>query len=281
MSGNSVEGQDLDGRRTFEVVSLKPSAPQAGRPTFPRITGGPGARDPSRFTTEKFSLYYLISSAFNLKSYQIAAPAWTETALFDVAAKIPEGTSKDQFRAMLQNMLSERFNLRTHLEIKEINAYELVTKPAGAKRKPEQLRPDTESKRAMTEGMSPVPEGDATRSGYQGPAVTLVNGNHHLEVASETMEQFSVRLSNELKAPVSNKTELGGAYKIGLTWARQDTRNQAGPVAEPGVLTAAENPSGPSIFSALQEQLGLKLVPRKVPVNILVVDSINKLPTEN
>jgi uncharacterized protein (TIGR03435 family) len=271
-------GQNVDTNPKFEVVSIKPSAADTGHT---RIAGGPGTRDPERFATEHFSLYYLISSAYDLKHYQIAAPQWTENARFDIVAKIPQGATKAQFRLMLQDMLAERFKLETHWEDRKVAAYDLTVKPSGIKSKCADSQPqDATSKRHTWDGLCNAGEGQRT----PGAPRTVVNGNYHLQLVSETMDEFSAQLTNEIWLPVNNLTGLHGAFDIGLTWARQEVRSLQGDATSDAGSPKTVAPEGeiaPTIATAIEEQLGLKLIPGKIQVRVLVVDRVNKAPSDN
>lgn len=282
IAGRPDDAQNVDANPKFEVVSIRPSARQVGRQGNTRITGGPGTRDPERFATENFSLYYLLSSAYDLKRYQIVTPQWTETVLFDISAKVPGGASRAQFRLMLQDMLAERFRLEAHWEEREIAAYDLIVKPSGVKWS--RAHDDGNgSKRAMWDGLSPAGESQGT--GSPGPSRTVVSGNYHLQLRSETMDQFSAQLTNELRLPVTNATGLNGIFDIGLTRARHETTSpQQDAVPDGAAVPIAPTPEGeaaPGIFTAIPEQLGLKLIPRKAVMRVLVVDRMNHVPTDN
>lgn len=264
-SSSLMHSQNGAEEAKFEVASIKPSAPNLGHAVRTRIVGGPGTADPGRFSTENFSLFYLLSSAYDLKRYQIAAPQWTESALFDVSANVPKGASKAQFRLMLQDMLVERFKLGIHWERRDVDAYQLVLK-AGARR----LKRAEEA--TGTERLSEMRD--------TGPAVVRVNGNYRLRVTHETMKQLAARLSQELKAPVEDATGLDGSYDLTMTWSRDETRGES-QTMRLQTQKEIDGDVAPGIFTALQEQLGLKLVFKKTAVDVLVVDRINKLPTDN
>jgi uncharacterized protein (TIGR03435 family) len=106
----------------FEVASVKPSAPPgAGR-------GGPGAPDPDHFVCENFDLASLLMLAYEIPSYRLSAPSWMRNAKFDIVANVPQGTTKQQF-------LEQRFDLRTHWEMKEMRVYALVIAKGGSRLK--------------------------------------------------------------------------------------------------------------------------------------------------
>src|SRR4051794_5475528 len=120
-------GQAADAKAAFEVATIKaspPPVPGAGMTGGGR--GGPGTPDPGRWSCQNLSLSNMITNAHNLKRYEISSPAWLDEVRFDITAKIPEGTTKEQFLLMRQNLLEERFKLVFHREKKEMAGYELA-----------------------------------------------------------------------------------------------------------------------------------------------------------
>src|SRR5579863_1927775 len=116
MCSGAAWGQATDASPSFVVATVKPGVPGAdGR--FPSsIRGGVGSRDPGQITYTGMSLKFLLVTAYAVQDYQIAGPAWLDTEHFDIAAKIPLGTTKEQFNLMLQSLLAERFHLALHRE---------------------------------------------------------------------------------------------------------------------------------------------------------------------
>jgi uncharacterized protein (TIGR03435 family) len=245
-----------DAKLQFEVASIRASAAAAGPHPRVRIVGGPGSRTPTRFVTENVSLYYLVSSAYDVKRYELVAPRWMESTAFDVTASVPEGATREQFRAMLQNLLAERFGLSVHREKREVTGYDLVARSEGAK-----------------PSLVAAGEGPERPMAPAGRAVTMENGNSKLNV-TESMDQFAAWLTNELRVPVANATGLRGAYEISLVW--HDEGHQTGPEAE-----LPPEREAPGLVTALPEQLGLRLKAKKLPVDALIVDKANRLPSEN
>src|SRR5450432_1081407 len=114
------DGQTLDKLLTFDAASVKPAAPPVadgrGRIMMMGPSGGPGTKDPGRIRYPFMSLKNLLMNAYDVKSFQIVGPAWLDTERFDITAVMPPETTKEQFRVMLQNLLSERFKLTVHRE---------------------------------------------------------------------------------------------------------------------------------------------------------------------
>jgi uncharacterized protein (TIGR03435 family) len=171
----------------------------------------------------------------------------------------PDGTTREQFRIMLQNLLVERFKLAMHREKKEMTVYELVVRGDHPRLKESAKEPDS-SPRLGKDGIPILP-------------VETLNGQTRVDVRNESMEQFARRLSGQLRGQVTDATGLKGYYDIVLTWSAATLR------ASDAESTAGD--SNQTLFTALQDQLGLKLVPKKGLVEPLVIDHAEKTPTEN
>ena len=250
----------------FDVASIKPSAPPSSQRIRVTFEGGPGTADPTRFSCRNCSLSLLVMRAYDVEYHQVAGLN-SRTEFYDIAAKVPEGTSKDQFRMMLQKLLSNRFKMSLRREMKQTQAYELVVGKNGPKMKesvPEVTVQEATVSRSSqivldAEGFPILP---TAQSGY-----VSVNGRARMRVFNETMDQLASRLSNQLDMPVINATGLAGGYDFGLYWA--------------GRSVDATDDASPNIFSAVESQLGLRLRPRKAAVTIIVIDHVDRAPTEN
>ena len=245
--------QDL--RPSFDTASIKPAAPPVGpylpgsRPSCPvNGCGGPGTGSPERITFTFASLKNLIRAAYNVRSqHDIEAPAWMESATFDVVANVPPGATRDQANLMLQNLLADRFQLKVHRSTKELPIYALVVAKNGPKLKVSVANPD-----------APRPRGTLSSSGRK-----------KFEFDRWTMANFARTLESDVDRPVIDMTGLEGTYDIRLEFA--ETKPTFG----------APDPQAPELFTALTEQLGLRLESRRGPVDVLVVDSALRQPTEN
>jgi len=254
----------------FEVASIKASAPPGGGRMRFGSRGGPGTKDPGLYTCENCDTAWLIRESFDLKDFQLSGPDWMQSSRFMVTAKIPEGTSKEKFRLMMQNLLVERFKLAYHREKKEMQTYELVVAKGGPKMKESEspLDPDERPARITerktdAEGFPVLPPGRAPMM------MMLMGGRATARHTAETMEEFAVSLSYDLHKPVTDATGLKGKYDFTLHWISEG----AGP--------STGDDTGPTLFRALPEQLGLRLEAKKGMVEILVVDHVEKVPTEN
>jgi uncharacterized protein (TIGR03435 family) len=193
----------------------------------------------------------MVVSAFHILPDQISGPAWLDGDRFTISAKVPSGTNTEQLRLMQQNLLEERFNLKWHREEKQTSVRELTIAKGGLKIKPSTGEP----------------------SGSQEPGASVEpNGHVRARYANLSMEEFAAILSRLVRQPVTNATGLTAKYDFTLSWAMEG-------MALPGSTPSGD--SGPTIFAALQEQLGLKLEQKKGPVDRIVIDHIDKAPSEN
>jgi uncharacterized protein (TIGR03435 family) len=190
----------------------------------------------------------LIAMAFGVDSNKIEGKAsWLDSESYDVVAK-PAGDrvlSNAELRPLLQHLLQERFQLATHWEKKESSGYALVVAKGGAKLQPGQT-------------------GKTAKTAKDGPATAFIMQDG-LVGPSLSMQTFAGMLSSPLKQPVVDRTGITGNYDIRLRFAPEGSTDS----------------SLPSIFTAVQEQLGLKLEQQKVPIEILVIDHVEKVPTAN
>jgi uncharacterized protein (TIGR03435 family) len=250
----------------FEVASIKPSPPGATRG---RMSGGPETDDPGMFSCENITLAALVITSFNLPNYRYSGPDWMRSVRFNIAAKIPPGTTKEQFFLMMQNLFADRFKLQFHWEKKEMQTYNLVVAKGGHKIK-ESIPGDSP---VASQAAGP-PKEDADGFPILPPGrkrILLEGGGGHVAMrwADETMDQLAYYLSAQLHTPVNNATGLTGKYDFTMRWISDS----------PGQPTTEE--TGPNLVRAVQEQLGLRLESKKGTIDILVVDHINRVPTEN
>jgi uncharacterized protein (TIGR03435 family) len=300
----------------FEVATIKP----ANMPAPADFMNGKAhvglKTDAARVDIGWMSLSDLICTAYKVKPYQISGPDWiTSVSLsnqrFDVLAKMPEGATKEQVPEMLQALLAERFKLAIHHDKKEHSIYALVVGKGGLKMKetPAEPPPPAVEKAEAAPGEEPAPAADkgplvkmktnadgsgtATVHGPDGNAkVSYSMSGMHMEMEKMSMENLAGTLSPFLDRPVVDMTELKGNFQIVLDLTMEDLKNigRKFGAAMPGggaassdagglPSDAASDPSG-SIFKSVQ-QLGLKLESRKAPVDTIVIDHAEKMPTEN
>ena len=242
------------------------------------------------------SLSELIGMAYKVKYYQVQGPDWLSPTgqRFDILAKMPEGATKDQAPEMLQALLAERFKLTLHRTSKETQVYALVIGKNGLKMK--ETPPDVPVA-ATEDGSAPPADTNMKVSGTQEkgmtvtntPAgtqkVTMVDGVMHVEASKMPMSMLCEALSRYVDHPVVDMTQLKGNYQVALDISQEDIRNvmrsvgAAMPAGAAGATDTASEP-GSSILTSVQ-QLGLKLEARKMPLDMIVIDHLEKLPTEN
>lgn len=286
-----------DSNVTFEAASVKPAGPfvpgEAGG-----MRGGPGTDDPGRITFSRATLSDLLCRAYDVWPDQISGPAWINDRsgyAYRIEATLPPNTNAGQFRVMLQNLLAERFHIRLHHENVTRPGYELVVASGGPKLK--EWMPSTNvgagKPRVDGSGFLRLPPGASV--GFvmpKGGGAAPIRISHR-----ETMAMFCRGLGSDIN--MSNGMPLGGPQarvidKTGLTGTYEFTLEFAGSMRSPGMFpvapaggdadgTAASDPTGaPDIFTAVEKQLGLKLVKvRDIPVDVVMVDRADKVPTVN
>jgi uncharacterized protein (TIGR03435 family) len=253
----------------FEVASVKPAinAPfGGGLPNSVPVAeilgfeGGPGSKTPGRIHYSGVTLKMILVRAYAMRPYQILGPGWMDTERYDIDAKYPVETKAEEFGLMLQTLLAERFHLALHRETREMSRYRLViARRGGPKLSPPQKQPeykdDEERKAAMEKQTRARMEAMMSRP-HSGPYRSMGHVN-------STMARLAESISGYVDRPVTDDTGLEGTYSWSLEWS-------------PG-----ESADMPSIFAALQEQLGLKLEPAKGPVEFLVIEHAEKTPVAN
>jgi uncharacterized protein (TIGR03435 family) len=310
---SAADAKSPDAKLEFEVASIKPSVMPGVRGMI-RIgsRGGPGSADPSRATYNFSSLRDLLMDAYSMKRHQITGPDWLDSERFDIVAKVPEGATKEQVKIMLQNLLADRFKLAEHRETKRLPMYALVVGSKGPKLKestvadaPPAAIPtpkDGEMPRPLGRlkmGADGCPELPPMIAGRSGNLQVMTPNGACMISNGQSISGLADQLSNQFDRPVVDMTGLKGKYDIKL---RFDPSSMPGPGGMGGMRKEVPMPGGmptqrsdgserdpnaedrepaPTIFAALQEQLGLKLETRKGSVDLLVVDHIEKAPTEN
>jgi uncharacterized protein (TIGR03435 family) len=260
----------------FEVASVKTAGPERDGPTAYRL--GPGTDDPERITFERQSMLRLLNVAYGLDFDQISGPAWLATEYYSVDAKVPPGTTKEQVKLMWQNLLEERFHLKAHFTSKEFPAWELTVAKSGPK-----LRKSGEGAPKLEPGFPVLAAG--SRHGVAMAPPRNVRQTFHGYTMAEFCQQLAWTVSPEGQsgwlgyasvARVVDKTGLDGTYDFTLEFAG---RLQSG--AYPPPLPDGESDTAPYLFDALRQQLGLQLEERKSKLDVLVVDHVDRVPTEN
>jgi uncharacterized protein (TIGR03435 family) len=232
----------------FEVASIKlidPSESAGGR--LELLPGG-------RFVATSLPLRTIILRAYDVKDYQLlGAPDWLVKDRFAIQAKAPEGSVSDaQMWLMVRRLLEDRFQLKMHRETKELPVYVLVVGKSGPKIQA--------AKDSLVQGGLGVGRGSIT-------------------ARSTTLANVAIALSRLLGRPVVDETQLSGNYEFKLHY---DQSSVGLPFSGPRQESDATAPDAtePSIFTAVQEQLGLRLESTKGPVEVLVIDHVEK-PSKN
>jgi len=238
-------------------------------------SGGPETKDPTLFTCQNMSLTNLISRAYEMPYYRVTAADWMEQTRFHLNARVPAGATKAQLDLMLQDMLVTRFKLAVHHESKELAQFDLVVAKNGPKFKPAEEPPAPKEDGASS---PPAPKQSPLHMDKEGypvleagiPGMAIMNGRARVYQPAGTMERLAALLSAQLRRPVNDATGLTGKYEISLYWDADTMRSPSQPL-EPG----------PNLIQAVQDQLGLRLESKKGPVDFLIVDHAEKVPTEN
>jgi len=233
----------------FDVASVKVNNSATGQSQISDAT-------PGRFVVSNTPLRFIILHAYQLLDHQlIGAPDWTSSASFDINATYPQGRvpTDPEVRLMVQKLLADRFGLTAHREQRDLPMYALVPARKDGRLGPQLRRSDVDCQ-----------QNDAGKR----PDCRMVATRRFLKGGSRTMGQLAAALQSMVGRPVVDRTGLAGAFDIDLQW-------------EPTELDSAAtgNPSsngGPSIFTAVQEQLGLKLDSQRDRFDVLVVDHIER-----
>jgi uncharacterized protein (TIGR03435 family) len=254
-------------RPAFEVASIKPNVSGDWR-------NGQSTQPGGRFTARNVTLRFLIQGAYGrLPDFLVSGgPSWIDSDRFDIVAKAEGNPTPEQFGVMVRTLLAERFNLSLHNEIRQLPVYALVMARRDGKVGPQMQIAAVDCPGGR--GNTPPPEHQPSSCGMH------LSPGGHLSAGGVTMVQVAQALSRQVNRVVLDRTRLTGQFDLNLEWTPGPGEFQL-PVPADGPRTGDPSPvSGPSIFTALQEQLGLKLNSEKGPVNVLAVDRAER-PTAN
>jgi uncharacterized protein (TIGR03435 family) len=231
----------------YDVATIKPNKTLSGSTDVDT--------NEATFKATNVSLKMLLEMGYGIRQDQISGlPGWAESTRYDIFAKVldadPEALKKmkrPERRAMVRKLLEERFQIKSHIEVKTLPVFELTVLKEGIKFK--QFAP--------------------AKSDDEGGDMSMNGQNHNMSMTARgvLMSDIASALSDQIQRTVLDRTGLPGKYDLQLKWLRDDA-------------PAGGDDAAPPIYTALQDQLGLKLVAAKGPVNTLVIDSIS-LPTEN
>jgi uncharacterized protein (TIGR03435 family) len=247
----------------FEVASIRRSNPDSENSRLGPVPGGD-------LRANNITAMQLVTFAYNVHDFQISgAPEWMKTERIDILAKPerPEGSTDmasmtdvergkfiDQLRERTRSLLAERFRFAMHKDTKELPVYELIIAKGGHKLKP-----------ATT---------DERRNQH------MVTGRGQISGERSTIEMLRMSLSNVLGRTVVDRTGLTGTYDFRMEWTPDFGTSLPGKLTKPDAPDPASLPGAVSIFTAIQEQLGLKLESKKGPVEVIAIDRVER-PSEN
>jgi uncharacterized protein (TIGR03435 family) len=278
--------QNPPAKSTFDVVSIKPAPPKSQVPISELgVHGGPGTPDPEHFAGRNVSLRGLLTMVYGpLNPDQLSGPTSINTD-WNIEAKVPAGTTKEQLNQMLLSMMENRFHLKLHRETRTVSGYNLVLAKGGLKLKDSvhiRMDPTASAGIAKSENNRARAEDEDARGAGgdefdfgvhgirphslldvpEGPAKTL-GGN------MATMSQLARVLTGETDSlPVVDMTGLTGTYDLRLSFATRSAEDR-GDASLPGLLPS------------LEHELGLKLEPTKTQIDVIVIDHVDSVPTEN
>ena len=289
----------------FEVASIKPSEPITPAMVASGKLHAGMKIDGKRVDIGNFGMMQLICKAYDVKTYQVSGPSWLQGAglagqRFDIVANLPEGATKEQIPQMLQALLAERFKLAIHRDSKDQAIYAMVVGKGPLKIKESgapPAAPGGEPPNPAVTGSSSVSVSQtktgAVVSDGTGKTQKMIPSpdgkSMRFEISGATLAELAEGLTPMADHPIVDMTGLTGKYDVTLEISIQDLMNAAraagaavpaAPAADPSKPAEAASDPGGSLFTAIQS-LGLKLEPRKSPMTFIVVDHVEKMPTEN
>lgn len=244
-------------QKTFDVISIKQNE-SVNSPS-------PLTVSPQRLSWTNATLRQLIQTGYDIRPYQlIGMPDWGDSSRYDVAATTASPMPPRQMETMLQNLLAYRFDLSVHHEQRDIPGYALVLARRDGKLGPNMHASAKDCESALAKPLDSA----AAKAEYDlcSPQMGLAR----LKMSGYPIAFLVEGLKRIFEKPVVDKTDLSGTFDMEVSWTPDPTMLPTG-VPAPPVET------GPSIFTALDEQLGLKLISDRVPVDVLVVDHLGSL----
>ena len=248
--------------QSFEVASIRLSGPKS----VGGSDGGPGSKDPTRFTYNRANLMVLTMWAYDVEEdFQVSSRLSLERDEFDLVARLPPNASKDEFQAMLRNLLAERFQMKVHIESRDFPAFELVAAKGGTK-----LGTAAATRLASKAGFPELTPGQPRLMNWNtvsgGYVVSRIRGQQW------PVSGLAELLRTTQPRPVVDKTGLTGNYDLAFEFSTELPN---------GTANGSTPADAPDLNTALREQLGLQVIARKLPFKVVVVERFNRLPTEN
>lgn len=283
----------------FEVASIKPYVPPSGNQVFMiGARGGPGTADPTHITSSGMNLRTILQQAYGVKNFQVSGPDTLDSLRFDFAVVVPEGATKEQVQVMWRNLLATRFGMKIHIDQKEFAVDDLVVGPKGHK-----LTPATEDGSVTPDPAAPPPPPGPPQMDKDGrpvmnrPGMMMMFGNGPNGITAratgkaQPVSALVDMLSNQIGHAVIDKTGLTGKYDFYVEYFPTSLPGIAGGPAllREGAAAPGGQSKGPAsapdlgldLGTAIQQQLGLRLVGSKGKLDVIVVESFNPRPTEN
>ncbi len=273
----SLRAQIPPARPQFEVVSVRAAAKdETGNPQLFQIMREAGRNNrrpgeipmtgPDRIRLKNWTLLDLVAAACSVRAPQVSGPSWLSEQGFDIEAKVPDGTLKQELNAMLQSLLEDRFGLKVHRATKTGQGFALTVGKNGPKlqsaQPPSVPAPDLTEEERKDQATQKAQAGLAAMLKHMKESSAPPGAFHTASWGSITTEKLAAQLVRFAQAPVIDQTGLTGKYSVTIETS-----------------TNADVPGG-TVFDAV-EKLGLKLEPRKVTVDTVVVDQVSKTPTAN
>jgi uncharacterized protein (TIGR03435 family) len=234
---------------SFEAADVKANKSGDARMAVDFQPGG-------RFTARNVPMKILIALAYGVRPEAVqAGPAWIESERYDVVAKASQSAKPEELRRMVQSLLAERFKLAAHTDRKPMPAFALLTAKSGPKMQAGEDAPLAEQRCAPSDGA---------------PGQKHVMCRHMtMAVWAATLQEIATR---DIEFPVVDQTGLIGSFDFKLDWT---------PAVRNGAAAPDDAPAGPTLFDAVETQLGLKLERKTLPLPIIVVDGVERMPIEN
>lgn len=256
----------------FEVASMKPSPPDA----VDRVQIGIHI-DGALVRCRSLALRDYLRTAFQVKEYQITGPDWMRDVKFDITAKLPEGATRGQVPAMLQALFKERLKLAVHREKKDFNVYALVVSKDG----PHLIEsPESENADARAVDVEvQAANGGSTINFGNGSYVRMGDGK--IEAKRVSISRLVDSLADYLDRPVTDMTRLSGIYDFTLDYSLEDLRTL---LRTRGVYVNIPDAAAAGMPGSIRDSIrkfGLNLESRKAPLDVIVVDHVQKTVSEN
>lgn len=264
LSALSISGLLVAQAPEFDAASVKPAPPGT---EYGGMRGGPGTSSPRQIEYMATTLRAVTARAYGVQRFQVVGPPWFDEERFDIVAKVPLGSTAPQLLLMLQKLLADRFKLALHKENRTSVTYEMTVAKTGLKMQTSAAPQTPDAPPAGVPPSAPAYSGLMMR--YSGEKVEVYGQR-------VTMRQLIVWATEQADRPIVDKTGLTGTYDFVMPWTPQS--RGADKVEEGG---PADVQVGDTLNSALEKHLGLRLVPRKEPVEMLIIDHLERVPTEN